>query len=418
MMHTLLPDTFRQWQTDKRPAAFLLAFSGGRDSVALLDMLAKEDLPAPLRLCHVHHGWHEEADDWAQWCTTTAQTYDLSCDVVHIRMDNAQGESREALARQKRYQALADRLPARGVLLTAHHQDDQAESFLLAALRGSGLAGLAAMPARQTFAHGEHWRPLLSISRAAIDAYVAAHHLLYLDDPSNADPRYRRNALRQDIFPRLRAQGWQAEKSLAQSAHWLGEALAVHNALLDRLLPPSPANPLPWRYLQENDILQRALLRRFLDQRGALMPPAARLQEWLRQAQHGGGEPRIEWASWWLIKYRDGVWLLPAHDIAAPPPAAATTFWPGVGCLHIQGDIPAHAAWTLARGGLPFRGKTLKDLYQQHGIPAWLRTRLPVLLADGKVLWAAMLGNNHGIALDVEWQEKGDSASIRADFFR
>ena len=403
-MTTLIPTDFQHWQQQYAPRHYLLAFSGGRDSVALLDALMHSNLSAPLTLCHVHHGWSARADEWATWCVATAARYGLACEVVRIAMGDIQGESREALARHKRYQALAQRLPARGVLLTAHHQDDQAESFLLAALRGSGLAGLAAMPARKAFARGEHWRPLLSVSRAAIDAYLQAYQLDFLDDPSNADARYRRNALRHDIFPRLQAQGWQAEKSFAQSAAWLGEALAVQDLLLDRLLPDDLANPVPWQIFLADAPLQRALLRRFLARRGATMPPAARLQEWVRQAQSSAGEPRILWETWCLLKYRDGVWLLPAHEIAAPPAFAHEVDWPGMGRLRVQGNVRKDAAWALARGGMPFRGKTLKDAGQKHGIPAWLRARLPVLMSNGAVLWAGGLGYENNIHdITIEW---------------
>ena len=110
--------------------------------MALLDALARAALSAPLALCHVHHGWSAQADVWADWCVAKAAEYGLPCEVVRIGMGDTQGESLEAVARARRYEALARLLPARGVLLTAHHRDDQAESFLLAALRGSGLPGV------------------------------------------------------------------------------------------------------------------------------------------------------------------------------------------------------------------------------------------------------------------------------------
>ena len=425
MSDFLLSDDFYRWQADYHPAAYLLAFSGGSDSVALLDALARAALSAPLALCHVHHGWSAQADVWAEWCVTKAAEYGLPCEVVRIGMGDTQGESLEAVARARRYEALARLLPPRGVLLTAHHRDDQAESFLLAALRGSGLQGLAAMPSRKAFAGGEHWRPLLAVPRAAIDAYVRGHGLAFLDDPSNDDGRFRRNALRHEVFPLLQAQGWQAEKTLAQSAQWLGEALAVQDALLDGLLPDALTSPLPFTpWLDADAALQKAVLRRFVQRLGAPPPPAARLQEWLRQVREGGGQPQLRWAAWCLLFYRGQVWLVPWTDIAAPPAFARDVLWAGVGRLRVAGECPPDAQWLLARGGMAFHaphkthGKSLKDAFQQAGVPALLRTRTPVLVAGGKVLWAGYLGHAQGAAgLRVEWQANADSASIRAGFF-
>lgn len=412
------------WQDDYAPSAYLLAFSGGRDSVALLHLLAHTHLSAPLRLCHVHHGWSTQADDWAAWCVAKAAQYGLPCEVVRIRMGGARGESREARARLLRYQALAARLPERGVLLTAHHQDDQAESFLLAALRGSGLQGLAAMPARKAFAQGEHWRPLLDVPRAAVDAYIQAYQLDFLDDPSNADTRLRRNALRHNVFPVLQAQGWQAEKCLAQSAHWLGEALDVQNTLLDALLPDALQNPVPFSVVaHDNAALERALLRRVLQRMGASMPPAPRLAEWLRQMRAGGGEPQLRWGAWLLIGYRGAMWLADADEPDPPPAFARDVTWRGVGVLHVTGECPSDAKWWLARGGMAFHargkahGKTLKDAFQKAGIPAALRGRTPVLASGQTVLWAGFLGCAQGFDGGVKWQAQALSASISAVFF-
>src|SRR5438477_3170055 len=92
------------------------------------------------------------------------------------------------------------------VIALAHHADDQAETLLLQLLRGAGPAGLAAMPAYRSPAAGPALlRPLLSLPRAAIDAYARAAGLAWVDDESNADIGVKRNFLRRDIAPRLAA---------------------------------------------------------------------------------------------------------------------------------------------------------------------------------------------------------------------
>src|SRR5690606_18940813 len=130
------------------------------------------------------------------------------------------GDSIEAVARQARYEALAEMAQDTGcdTVLLAHHRQDQAETFLLQALRGAGAAGLAGMPPAATRL-GVHWlRPWLHHPRQAIEAYVEAHGLSYVDDGSNDDVRYARNRLRHDVWPALQAAFPQAQAMLAVAA--------------------------------------------------------------------------------------------------------------------------------------------------------------------------------------------------------
>src|SRR5699024_9058316 len=106
----------------------------------------------------------------------------------------------------------------------AHHADDQAETFLIQALRGAGVAGLAAMPAWATFAGGYLWRPLLGLSRETLREYVAASQLGYVDDPSNQDTDLDRGYLRQQFWPVLTRHWPQASATLSRSAHWCAQA--------------------------------------------------------------------------------------------------------------------------------------------------------------------------------------------------
>ena len=140
----------------------------------------------------------------------------------------ARGESVEAWARQARYRALRHMTleAGAGVVLLAHHQRDQAETLLLQALRGAGVAGLAGMP-RSADRDGVVWmRPWLHHPREAIEAYVRQHRLRHVDDDSNADVRFARNRLRLSVWPALKAAFPQAEASMADTAAWAGEAAA------------------------------------------------------------------------------------------------------------------------------------------------------------------------------------------------
>lgn len=139
------------------------------------------------------------------------------------------GESVEAWARAGRYAALAEMAAAAGasLLLLAHHRRDQAETWLLQALRGAGVAGLAGMPAVQ-MRNGLVWaRPWLAQPRSAIEAYVREHGLTHIEDDSNADARFARNRLRLQVWPALEQAFVGAEQSLAQAAAWSQQAMSL-----------------------------------------------------------------------------------------------------------------------------------------------------------------------------------------------
>src|SRR5690606_16881113 len=107
----------------------------------------------------------------------------------------------EAAARRARRAAFAAVMQAGDILATAHHLDDQAETFLLRALRASGPDGLAAMRPWRAFGPGWLWRPLLATPRAAVRAYAQARRLAWIEDPSNAHTDLDRNFLRHEVLP-------------------------------------------------------------------------------------------------------------------------------------------------------------------------------------------------------------------------
>ncbi|PXW98751.1 tRNA(Ile)-lysidine synthase [Sphaerotilus hippei] len=225
-----------------------VACSGGRDSMALLHAATCWARPRGIEVhaLHVHHGLSPHADEWAEVVAACCADLRAAGAVVvhHVRrlaLRPARGESVEAMARSARYQALTRMAleSACSTVLLAHHRDDQAETFLLQALRGAGVAGLAAMPAS---AHrgGLRWlRPWLARPRAAIEAYVGRHHLCPVDDDSNTDLRLARNRLRLQVMPVLREAFAQAPAVLGETVSRLQDARVCLEALagidLDRV---------------------------------------------------------------------------------------------------------------------------------------------------------------------------------------
>jgi len=218
-----------------------VAASGGCDSTALLHCTARQAQALGIEVValHVHHGLTPQADEWLVRVRAQSRRWGAGFDSCLLQGGPAGGESTEAWARRERYLALARMATAAGcdLVLLAHHRRDQAETWLLQALRGGGAAGLSAMP-RCATRQGLVWaRPWLDRPRSDIESYVRRHRLSWVDDSSNADPRFARSRLRRAVWPALMAAFPDAEISLAHAAHHAQEAAAVLAEVVAQDLP-------------------------------------------------------------------------------------------------------------------------------------------------------------------------------------
>jgi len=195
-------------------APIVAAVSGGADSVGLLLALraaaVRESSSSRIVVCHVRHDLRERAADDAVFVADLAARMALPCVVKElvVRGVRDRGEGVEALARRGRLKIFAEVACERGArhVVVAHTADDQAETILHRILRGTGPAGLRGMAASRELCHGVAlMRPLLTVSRHAVREYLAALGEPWCEDESNADTRYARNFLRQEILPRCHA---------------------------------------------------------------------------------------------------------------------------------------------------------------------------------------------------------------------
>lgn len=230
------------------PAArYWVAYSGGLDSHVLLHALAalRERLPASVHAVHIDHGLQSAARHWSRHCAEVCAALNIPYLSLSVHAAPAPGESPEAAARAARYTALAALIEPGDCLLTAHHQDDQAETLLLQLLRGAGAHGLAAMPHCVGFGKGTHARPLLDYPRAALRAYAEHRHLHWVDDQSNLDSDFDRNYLRHEIMPRLYARWPAAARTLTRSASHAAQAAQLLDVLAEMDLHAVEIPPVP-----------------------------------------------------------------------------------------------------------------------------------------------------------------------------
>ena len=354
---------------------------------------------------HVDHGLHPDSARWADHCAAVCAALDVPLDVRRVDAHPARGDSAEAAARTARYAALAADMQAGDLLLTAHHQDDQAETVLLALLRGAGLAGAAAMPGQRRFGPGWLVRPLLDWPAGRLAGYAHTHALQWVEDPSNGDTRFdRRNFLRGEVLPLLGTRWPAARAGLARHAMHAAEA----QALLDELAAADGATADTLTVTQLAALpppRQRNLLRGWLRANGASVPPQARLEALRHQALTAGTD-RLPYLT--LGDRAVRIWQGRLHLTSEPLPAvpAGPVQWrldapldlPGIGRLQAQIGVGAGIAAALlgepAVVEVRFRsdisgGKTLKKRLQAMAVPPWQRARVPLLFRGGQLLQVA-----------------------------
>lgn len=213
-----------------------VAYSGGADSSALLHLVVNNKLSNAIYAIHINHGISPNAEFWLETCIRQAKK--LNIPIITHRLPVTIGtKNLESWLRNERYKFFKKvmyQMP-NSLLLTGHHIEDQAETFILQALRGSGLSGLSSIAPQKKFANGFLLRPLLSIKKCKITSYCQKNNIEWIEDESNQCIDFRRNFIRHNVIPYLRRSlSSGLEKTLSRSAQLCAEA----DALLSELLTP------------------------------------------------------------------------------------------------------------------------------------------------------------------------------------
>jgi tRNA(Ile)-lysidine synthase len=402
-----------------------VAWSGGRDSTALLyaTVLSSQAMGLDVVALHVHHGLSAHADDWLAHCQRQCavwQAHGLPIHFQFVRLVSrpSTGQSIEAWARRERYAALRRMALERGadVVLLAHHRRDQAETLLLQALRGAGVAGLAGMPERSA-RDGVTWlRPWLRTPRTDIEAYAREHQLSWIDDDSNDDPRFARNRLRLQAWPALSAAFPDAEGSLADAASWAQEAVACLDELARAdLQSAADGKRLRVEALEALSPARRSnALRHWLRQQLGRPAEASLVSRLLHELKLPGPH-RWPTHDGELRQYRGQLMFMaaevPALSVGAPEAQLSVTRagryrLPGWQAdLFVkrvrEGGVPlawlAHLSLVPRRGGERFQAglgrppRSLKKQFQAAGVPSWAR-EAPLLFSGGQLLFVPGLG--------------------------
>jgi tRNA(Ile)-lysidine synthase len=360
------------------------------DSVTLLHLLKSK---TPVTAVHVHHGLSPNADAWTAFCRRLCKRFEVPLVVKKVKVVK-RGEGLEAAARRARYEVFS-KLKTDCIVL-AHHLDDQAETVLMNLLRGAGRRGASGMP-RESRLHGKRLlRPLLDVPREAILAYAREHGLEWIEDESNADESLTRNFVRRRLAPLLEERFPSWKYSLARAA----------------------------RHFSRQEAGAQDLLRKFLQTKGLRAPSEAKLVEMLRQLASRGSRTLIEHDGARLRVYRGKI----LEDRA--PGSFSPIRWKGEPKLPIPelgGELRFRAVRgkgfsksfsrkalkiRLRRGGERLQPdprrprRTLKNLFQEAGVPPWERDRLPLLTSGDDVVWVP------GLGVDVKYRAAKNASGV------
>lgn len=396
---------------------YWVAYSGGLDSQVLLSLLHSTIPRRQLRALHINHGLHPEADNWQLHCRQYCEGQGIAFEARKVVVDRT-ASSLERQARESRYQIFESVLEPDDILLMAHHQDDQMETVLYRLLRGSGPRGMAGIPAQRKIGKGLLIRPLLNFSKAELTEYARVNDLQWIEDSSNLDTNFDRNFLRQEIIPRLKMRWPDAGKSLQRSAELSreSESLLQELAAMDSgLLQNNPETSFPVAILARLDhARQRNVLRYWfqsLSEKYAVPVPGYeelhRIVDELIPAAIDAS-PLLGWKNGQddiqLRRFAGRLYVL--KNFSADFDPSPRHIAPGIQ-LDLGANLGTVSLQECAADGIPcqdddelqirFRSdetsakpagrktRSFKKLYQDYGVPPWLRDRIPLLYVNGNL---------------------------------
>lgn len=391
---------------DKTQRVFV-AFSGGLDSSVLLHLLVCHNPGCSIIPWHVNHGILDVAAQMENFCIERAGDYSLEIRIDRLDLGDVESNI-EAEARRQRYQLFEQNSGAGDCVLTAHHADDQAETFILNALRGSGSAGLRGIARQRNLGDTLLLRPFLKFSRAQLENYANQHEIAWFNDPSNQSSRFDRNYLRNEVVPMIKKRWPNFQDSLSTAS----EIQAETQVLLDEIAA------LDFDLYQEAESCglatlgvpglltlsmgrRKNLIRFWVAQAGKAALPHARLLELASQLYaRPDAMPEIAMPDYSIRVYDQRLFLVPEGSLRS----CSGSFDFGLASrieieqlelrlerqaifdhLNIQDQDQPLTLKFRDQGQENNDRHRLKRMFQKHRVPPWQRAATAQVYLDGKL---------------------------------
>ena len=411
---------------------YWIAYSGGIDSHVLLHVLANHQHlfdEVNIHAVHINHAINSKSDQWAEHCRKECDRLNVRYIAIDVDATPKAGESPEAKARQVRYEAIMRLLKEGECLLTAHHQDDQVETLLLQLMRGCGPKGLSAMPLYSNLGKSFHIRPFLNVKREEIHAYAVAHQLKWITDDSNLDIRLDRNFIRHEVVPVLLKRWPSLGLTVSRSARYCAEAVEILEGSAKKILArinPEKSEYLSIKALKEHSQAeQKNTLRYWFQIRNLGIPSSAQLAQIIEQISIAADDasPVISWENAEVRRYRDQLYAMRKlisfdvkhrylWDITKPliiesigRLVAIPVRGQGVAKKYVN-EAPLEVRFRQGGETIQPIGRkeshSLKKLFQERGIPPWVRERTPLLYIDDQLLAVSDMFSNQQFCADAD----------------
>jgi tRNA(Ile)-lysidine synthase len=368
----------------------VVALSGGVDSVVLLHFLNRH-YPGNIRAVHINHNLSKYSKEWSSFCENLCKKDNIKFKSIDIIIKNS--SNIEENARKKRYLSLTSEILNNEILCTAHHQEDQAETLLLQLFRGSGVAGLAAMPEKKIINGSQLYRPFLNISKTQILDYASENKLNWVEDDSNQNVHFKRNLLRIEFVPKLSGVFNSLTKNIARSAKHQAEALELMHDLAELditnyvLIVKDRLQVIPLLELPKRRLVN--VIRYFIDKQNFLLPSSKVLDEIISLlTAKADAKSIVKWHDYQVRRYRNELYFFDEFKTQATAP-----------CPYYESlkDLPNFEIRFRREGQrIELKGKThsqsLKKILQESKIPPWERDKLRMYYIDGSLRAMEILG--------------------------
>ncbi len=386
----------------KNQPTLWVGFSGGMDSQVLLHFLSTHFLSYHpiynLKAIHINHQLISESNQWEKHCRKVCKDLHVSLKIIRVTIIKKLGESLEAKARDARYTAFKNILKKNDILLTAHHQDDQAETFLYQLLRGAGLRGVSAMPQISLLGKGFLLRPLLSFSRDDLKTYAEYYQLNWIKDPSNQDVRFDRNYLRQNIFPILKKRWKNTDKIFSRFSKHCAEQEKLLNILAQKDYEDCHGEYLNSilisKFILFNKSRQKNILRYYIDKLNFTLPSEKILTEILKICKAKKDKnPVVSWSNTECRRYKNHLFMISPIKQRLAELSDEERTWCTKNLSFNMDEKNIHI--TYRKGGEKFKPnhskhtRTLKNLFQEWKIPVWLRDKIPLIYYNQQLIAVA-----------------------------
>ena len=385
-----------------------LAYSGGLDSSVLLHLLATSPHRFALTPWHINHGLQDAAKEMEQFCIQQVEKYQLEIRIDRLDLGSIDSNI-EAEARRQRYSLFEAVSESGDCIVTAHHADDQAETFLLNALRGSGSAGLRGIAQSRQLGESQLLRPLLEFSRQQLEDYANRNEIAWFNDPSNRNSRFDRNYLRHEVIPSIRTRWPQFQLALSKASQLQSETQQILDDVaqqdylaLSRTVRGNEATLALDGLLLLSAARARNLLRHWVAVAGLASIPGARLHEIMKQIHaRPSAMPQIKMQEYSIRLYDQRLFLVRHDDRCSQHGSLDFGSIPQIDIddldIHIRRDQLFEQLALQDQGQqliLRFRHDgdhstdrhRLKRLFQKHRIPPWQRQSTAQVYLDGKLV--------------------------------